>query len=281
MVRPSYVYRYKNRNFVLLRNTRGSKYTLSFANGFLIFLDRSSLLFSSPLFSSHLSSTKFRELRVENGNSTRTMISPPFTFRRKFTNAIAALPRVRHSSCSWPVWEEEEKKKKRKRQAWYAPSYAYHYAYRRGTSSTTFRRLVDHLPSLLSRTTRVAEPRVASKPIRRRSSPPIKLLLNTRERTTHDSLLLSTGTSGSRAENRASLEPGCCRLERKRRYARAACRCLLVFKIRVAPRIDPRHCLFVTIRVTHVAACFRSSCSCARKHGATENTDMSETWFSR
>lgn len=140
MVRPSYVYRYKNRNFVLLRNTRGSKYTLSFANGFLIFLDRSSLLFSSPLLSSHLSSTKFRELRVENGNSTRTMISPPFTFRRKFTNAIAALPRVRHSSCSWPVWEEEEKKKKkRKRQAWYAPSYAYHYAYRRGTSSTTFR----------------------------------------------------------------------------------------------------------------------------------------------
>lgn len=113
MVRPSYVYRYKNRNFVLLRNTRGSKYTLSFANGFLIFLDRSSLLFSSPLFSSHLSSTKFRELRVENGNSTRTMISPPFTFRRKFTNAIAALPRVRHSSCSWPVWEEEGKKKKK------------------------------------------------------------------------------------------------------------------------------------------------------------------------
>lgn len=113
MVRPSYVYRYKNRNFVLLRNTRGSKYTLSFANGFLIFLDRSSLLFSSPLLSSHLSSTKFRELRVENGNSTRTMISPPFTFRRKFTNAIAALPRVRHSSCSWPVWEEEEKKKKK------------------------------------------------------------------------------------------------------------------------------------------------------------------------
>lgn len=160
--------------------------------------------------------------------------------------------------------KKRKKKKKRKRQAWYAPSYAYHYAYRRGTSSTTFRRLVDHLPSLLSRTTRVAEPRVASKPIRRRSSPPIKLLLNTRERTTHDSLLLSTGTSGSRAENRASLEPGCCRLERKRRYARTACRCLLVFKIRVAPRIDPRHCLFVTIRVTHVAACFRSSCSCAR-----------------
>lgn len=110
MVRPSYVYRYKNRNFVLLRNTRGSKYTLSFANGFLIFLDRSSLLLSS-----HLSSTKFRELRVENGNSTRTMISPPFTFRRKFTNAIAALPRVRHSSCSWPVWEEEEKKKKKEK----------------------------------------------------------------------------------------------------------------------------------------------------------------------
>lgn len=117
MVRPSYVYRYKNRNFVLLRNMRGSKYTLSFANGFLIFLDRSSLLFSSPLFSSHLSSTKFRELRVENGNSTRTMISPPFTFRRKFTNAIAALPRVRHSSCSWPVWEEEGKKKKKKEKA--------------------------------------------------------------------------------------------------------------------------------------------------------------------
>lgn len=56
---------------------------------------------------------------------------------------------------------------------------------------------------------------------------------------------------------------------------RAACHsCLLVFKIRVAPRIDPpRHCLSVTIRVTHVAACFRSSCSCA--YDETENTEIS------
>lgn len=241
------------------------------------------LLFSSPLLSSLLI---FLRPSFESFEWKTVIQLEQWSVLRSLFVESLRTPLLHSHAFDIPLvlgqfGKKRKKKKKRKRQAWYAPSYAYHYAYRRGTSSTTFRRLVDHLPSLLSRTTRVAEPRVASKPIRRRSSPPIKLLLNTRERTTHDSLLLSTGTSGSRAENRASLEPGCCRLERKRRYVRAACRCLLVFKIRVAPRIDPRHCLFVTIRVTHVAACFRSSCSCARKHGATENTDMSETWFSR
>lgn len=220
---------------------------------------------------------------MENGNSTRTMISPPFTFRRKFTNAVAALPRVRHSSCSWPVWEEEEKEKKKKggkKKAGVVRSKlriplripAWH-----DVSSTTFHRLVDHLPSLLSRTTR--RPRVASKPIRPRS--PIEPSLNTRERATHDSLLLSTGTSGSRAENRASLEPGLLSLGKKAKVCAglrvAVCLCL---KYTSCPAAYRSAALFVRHDTCHARGCvfpIELLLCCARPG----TRDTSETWFSR
>lgn len=147
------------------------------------------------------------------------MIDSRSLFVESLAAQAGALPRARHSSCSWPVWK--------KRQAFVRCEWhTRHRAYHRAASTKTFHRLADHLPCLLSRTT-------VAVPLRSRSIPriaAIKPFLNTRECTADDRrsrLLSATSVERNAARPAAALSAG---RERKRRYARAACHSPLVFK---------------------------------------------------